>query len=414
MQHFRKRALVLGAAAILCALIAVLLIVGTHGEPSQTAASVAHRAPVASVKKQPIGSSISIAGEFLPFQEVEIHAKVAGYIRKIRVDIGDRVHTGQELAVLEVPELTAQVEGADAGIKRSQQQITQSQHQEAQAEADYAAIHAAAVRLQEASKARPGLIAEQELDDATAKDRASAAQVEAAKANVAAAEQQLDVSKASRSQVSAMSDYSRITAPFDGVVTWRYADTGALVQAGTSSNTAQPVVKLAQINVLRLRIPVPESVVAGIHDGQTADVAVSATGEHFTGKVTRFTGSLDRSTRTMQVEIDVPNPGYKLSPGMYANVVLHTDQQENALVIPSLALSEKGDKATVMVVDAQNRVEPRDVVLGIQEPNFVEVKSGLQEGERVIVGNLSAFRAGEVVEPKTSSVASAEFDGSAQ
>ena len=106
-----------------------------------------------------------------------------------------------------------------------------------------------------------------------------------------------------------MQDYSHIVAPFDGIVTFRYADTGALIQSGTSNVSSMPVVKVAQVNVLRLRIPVPESIAAGVRIGDTAQVRVQASGEKFPGKVARFTGSLDRSTRTMQVEIDVPNNG---------------------------------------------------------------------------------------------------------
>ena len=159
------------------------------------------------------------------------------------------------------------------------------------------------------------MIAQQELDDATAKDRASQAQVEAAKSALAAAQQELEVAKANQQHFSALSNYARITAPYDGVVTWRFADTGALVQAGTSNTSGLPVVTVAQVNVLRLRIPVPESIAARVRDGDSADVHVQATGEHFTGKVTRFTDSLDTSTRTMQVEIDVPNPDYHLQAG---------------------------------------------------------------------------------------------------
>ena len=395
-----------GAAAF-CAFVVITSASCSGHAPATASASAPVRAAVATVKRQPIGSSLSIAGEFLPYQEVEIHAKVAGYIRKINVDIGDHVHTGQELAVLEVPELTAQVEGAEAGIKRSQQEITRTKHQQAQAEADHVALHAAALRLKQASDARPGLIAEQELDDANAKDRASEAQVDAAKAAVAAAEQQLDVSKASRTQVSAMSAYSHITAPFDGVVTWRYSDTGALVQAGTSSSSAQPVVKVAQVNVLRLRVPVPETVVPTIHQGQEAEVVVSATGEHFTGKVSRFTDSLDRSTRTEQVEIDVPNPKSKLSPGMFAQVTLHTDEVSDALAIPIMALHRNGDKASVLLVNRDDRVEERTVQTGVESANFVQVTDGLREGEKVIVGNAGAYQPGELVSPKESSVGTA-------
>ena len=362
------------------------------------------RAAVASVKRGAITNTLSIAGEFLPYQEVELHAKVAGYIRKINVDIGDRVRAGQVLAVLEVPELAAQVQGADAGIRHSQDEIVRAQNEVARDEAAHTALHAAAIRLKQAASARPGLIAEQELDDAEAKDQAAEAQVEAAKSALSAARQQLDVSRATHRQVSAMSDYSRITAPFDGVVTWRYADTGALVQAGTSTNSAQPVVKIAQVNILRLRIPVPESLAADVHNGQPADISVQATGEHFTGKVTRSTDALDRSTRTEQVEIDVPNKESRLAPGMYADVVLQVQKHNDALLVPIQALTRNDNNQSVLVVGKDNRVAAREVRTGLEDPNSVEITSGLNEGDRVIVANLGSYQVGEIVDPRQSSL----------
>jgi RND family efflux transporter MFP subunit len=369
---------------------------------------------VAVVKRGNISNSLSVAGEFLPYQEVELHAKVAGYIRKINVDIGDHVHTGEVLAVLEVPELAAQVQGANAGIRHSQDEIVRAQKEVARDEAAHVALHAASQRLKQAAEARPGLVAQQELDDAQAKDMAAEAQVEAAKSSLSAARQQLDVSKATQMQVIAMSDYSRITAPFDGVVTWRYSDTGALVQAGTSASNAQPVVKIAQINVLRLRVPVPESLAPRVHIGELADISVQATGEHFTGKVARFTDALDRSTRNMQVEIDVPNDRLHLAPGMYADVVLQVQNRANALLIPVQALNHTDSGLSVFVVDKDNRVQVRDIHTGLESPNKVEVTAGLQEGDRVIVGNLASYHAGEIVAPKSTSFAVAELDGGMQ
>jgi len=366
------------------------------------------RAVVAPVKRGTIANTLSIAGEFLPYQEVELHAKVAGYIRKIDVDIGDRVRAGQVLAVLEVPELAAQVQGADAGIRHSQDEIVRAQNEVARDEAAHAALHAAAVRLKQAASARPGLIAEQELDDAEAKDRVSEAQVEAAKSALSAARQQLDVSRATHTQVAAMSDYSRISAPFDGVVTWRYADTGALVQAGTSSNNAQPVVKIAQVNILRLRIPVPESLAASVHNGATADISVQATGEHFTGKVARSTDALDRSTRTEQVEIDVPNKDSHLTPGMYANVVLQIERHNDALLVPIQAVTSSDNRASVLVVSNDNRVVLREVRTGLEDPSSAEILSGLNEGERVVVANLGSYQKGEIVDPRQTSFAIAK------
>lgn len=411
----RKYALPILGAVLVCLLtgtfVARRVRAGIPPQPASAGNDVPHAA-VALVKRATLSNNLSIAGEFLPYQEVELHAKVAGYIRQISVDIGDRVRTGQVLADLEIPELRAEVQGAAAGVRHSEEEIQQAQHQVKKAEADYVALHAAAMRLQQVSDQRPGLIAQQELDDAVGKDSASEAQVEAAKSALAAAGQQLDVSKAGQEHFSALSDYSRITAPFDGIVTWRYADTGALVQAGTSNASSMPVVKLAQVSVLRLRIPVPESLVAAVRDGESADIRVQATGEHFIGKVIRFTGSLDRSTRSMQVEVDIPNSEYRLTPGMYADVSLKVESQINALTVPVQAISQNGGRTTVLLVDAQNRVQQREIKTGMQDPDRVQVLTGLAEGDRVIVGNLSAYQTGQQVDPKVSSMGDANFSDS--
>jgi len=401
----RRYALPILSALVVCFVIAGFTIAARVRADAPSRSGIGRyvpRAAVAPVKRGTISNTVSIAGEFLPYQEVELHAKVAGYIRRINVDIGDRVRTGQVLAVLEVPELAAQVQGADAGVRHSQDEIVRAQNEVARDEASHAALHAAAIRLKQAASARPGLIAEQELDDAEAKDRAAEAQVEGAKSALSAARQELDVSRATHTQVSAMSDYSRIIAPFDGVVTWRYADTGALVQAGTSTNSAQPVVKIAQVNVLRLRIPVPESLAANVHNGSTADISVQATGEHFTGTVTRSTNALDRSTRTEQVEIDVPNKHSHLAPGMYADVVLQVEKHDDAMLIPIQAVTRSDNRTSVLVVGNDNRVAFREVRTGLEDANSAEIISGISEGERVIVANTGSYQSGEIVDPRQS------------
>ena len=209
--------LVAGVASA-TALAVVFFASGCH-RPDQTnqVSSSGPPAAVAAVSRAPLSNTLEVAGEFLPFQEVELHAKVAGYIKHIGVDIGDKVKVGQVLATLDIPELTAQVQGADAGVRQTQEQITRAQSEVQRAEADYDAVHSGAQRLKQASDARPGLIAQQELDDALAKDRAGAAQVEAAKSALLATKEQLGVSRADRQHYSSMADYSRITAPFAGV-----------------------------------------------------------------------------------------------------------------------------------------------------------------------------------------------------
>jgi len=410
-----KHGVLIVGASVACVGIGALVLRHVQADvpsPATAGVSTAPRAAIAIVRREAVTNTLSIAGEFLPYQDVELHAKVAGYIRQINVDIGDRVKAGQVLAVLEVPELNAQVEGADAGVRRSQEEILRATNEVARAKASHEALHAEAKRLQEVAKQRPELIAQQEIDDAEAKDLAAEAQVEAAKSALAAAQQQLAVSKATHSQYAAMQDYSRIVAPFDGVVTWRYADTGALIQAGTSNVASMPVVKLAQVNVLRLRIPMPESLAEGVHIGSTVgNIRVQATGERFTAKVARCTSSFDRSTRTMQVEFDIPNPNYKLSPGMYADVVLEIQKRADAVTVPVQAVSyNNNNKKTVLVVDEQNRVQVRQIQTGIEDPNRVEVMAGLSPGERVIVGNLAAYQPGQQVDPKPSKMADVRVD----
>ena len=365
-------------------------------------------ASVAEVTRGTLANTLKVAGEFLPYQEVELHAKVAGYIRRINVDIGDKVRAGQVLATLDVPELQAQVQGAQAGVRQTQAEIVRAKNDVARAEANYTAVHSAASRLKQASEARPGLIAQQELDDAQARDQESAAQVDAAKSAFDAMQQRLGVSQAQQQQVSSMADYSRIVAPFDGVVTARYADTGALIQAGTSNAGSAPVVKIAQIGTLRLRLPVPDDIVPFVHDGDSASIRIDALNRTLTGKVARTTDALDPATRTMQVEIDVPNRDGSLSPGMYAEVTLNVKRAQDALVVPVQAVDRAGRQPTVLVVNPQHRVEQRTVQTGLATANRVEILSGLREGEQVIVANQSTFQAGELVSPKESSIVTAE------
>ncbi len=357
------------------------------------------RASVVRVTRENLASTLKVAGQFEPYQEVDLHAKVSGYIRRINVDIGDRVRAGQVIARLEVPELNAQVNGAQAEVRHSESEIARAQSEISRAESNHVALHSAYQRLAQASAQRPGLIAEQELDDVRAKDQEAEAQIEVAKSALAATQQQLGVSKADNQRVQVLSDYSVVTAPFTGVITKRYADTGSLIQAGTASNTqAMPVVRLVQSDLLRLRMPVPETDVSYIHTGGEVQVRVQATGETFTGKIIRFSRALDSATRTMVVEVDVENPALTLSPGMYAQTEITLQQRSAALTIPAEAVvhGENGDY--VLAVD-NSQVVKKNVTLGIQGPDKVEILSGLAEGETVVLSGQTNYQAGEKVRP---------------
>src|ERR1700733_14014532 len=328
-------------------------------------------------------------------------AKVAGYIRVIYVDVGDQVKEGQVLAILEVPELNAEVTGAKADIRRSQDAIRRAQSEIERSQSAYRAYHAAYTRLKQASEARPGLIAEQELDDSLAKDQETQAQVDSSRAALAEAQNQLSSAEAVLERLAAMEAYSHITAPFAGVVTKRYADTGSLIQAGTTSETqSMPVVQLAEWSKLRLVVPVPESAVPQLRLGTVVSVHVSALNRDFEGEVARFADSLNEETRTMHTEIDVKNPQGTLKEGMYAEVKLVLQEVKSALNVPVQAIQRGSSAASVFRVDAQGRIEERKVTLGEETSDRVQVLSGLVEGDRVVIGNGGGVRPGDKVRPK--------------
>jgi RND family efflux transporter MFP subunit len=358
-------------------------------------------AAVARVERRTIANTLTISGEFKPFQDVDVHAKVAGYIRVINVDVGDHVKYGQTLAVLEVPELAAQLAGTDAAVRKSREEIRRAESDIERAQSAHSAAHSAYTRLKQAADSRAGLVAQQELDDSQAKDLEAEAQVASAQAELSAAQQQLQMAEANQRQYTALSDYSRIVAPFAGVVTARYADTGALVAAGTSSSTqAMPVVRLAQVSKLRLVLPIPESLAGQIRLGDPVKVHVQALNQDIEGKVSRFADSLDLQTRTMETEIDFANRDGRLIPGMYAETRLSLREKKNALTVPLEAVTRSGDDATVLAVNVQNILEERHVKLGLEDNSRVEVLSGLSDQDRVVIGNRSEFRNGQKILPK--------------
>jgi RND family efflux transporter MFP subunit len=338
-----------------------------------------------------------LTAEFRPFQEVDVHAKVAGYLKKIYVDVGDRVQQGQLLAVLEIPEMADDMQRARASTQLSSANVRRAQDELERARSAHELAHLSYTRLAEVIKQRPNLVAQQEIDNAAGSDRVSEAQVSAAQAALDAAGHQVSVSEADQQKVQTLNDYAKITAPFAGVVTNRYADTGAMIQAGTASQTqAMPVIKLSQNDLLRLVLPVPESVVPRIRLGDTVEVRVPTLNRSFQGRIARFSGKVSTATRTMETEVDVPNPGLVLFPGMYAEAVLTLERKPDAVAVPLEAVRDD----SVLVVTPSGSIEERKVKTGIETPTDIEILSGLAPGELVIVGTRSQFRPGQRVQPK--------------
>jgi RND family efflux transporter MFP subunit len=357
---------------------------------------------VTKVAKKSLGRQITLASELVPFQEIDVYAKESGYVKKLLVDYGTHVKAGQTMAVLEIPELEAQLQEDEAEINNAANQVTRTQHELARYQAQYKALHLQYTRLNGVFESQPGIVAQQEVDDAQGKDLAAQSQVDAGHAALDAAQSQLGASKAKLAHDQTLFDYSRITAPFSGIVTQRYANLGTLVQAGTGSSTqALPIARLSQDDLFRLVIPVPESYVRFIRVGDRVDVRVPSLNRIFPGKVARFAVDVREDTRTMHTEVDVKNPDHLLVPGLYADADLTLEHKEGIPTVPLQAVNHEGNKTTVFVVDSSNLLVDRPVELGLQTATDAEIVSGLQEGEEVVVSDRSGLKPGARVVPKT-------------
>ena len=398
--------------AVVAAAFAVIHLSACRSQGDDSANARAASIPAARVavaQRGDISHVLTLAGQFQPYQVVDVHPKVSGYMRKINVDIGDIVHEGQSLATLEVPELKAQLQQTVFQVDQSKEEITRAQHEISRAEAQHQALHEQYVRLQQAGQGHPGLIAEQELDNARAADLSAEAQADGARAALAGAKQHLGSAQSENQRVQALHDYTNVVAPISGVVVWRYADTGALIQGGTNSNSQDlPIVRLSQSSLLRLRLPVPEDDVRFVRDGDQVQVRVDAINRSLMGKVVRFTRDVNFETRTMETEVDVDNKDLSISPGMYANTMLRLAHVDKVVTIPVEAVVLQGRQQVVYTLDDSNHVHVRPVQLGIQGSKLAEVKSGLQPGERVILGGQDKYQEGEVVSPAVADTPASE------
>jgi RND family efflux transporter MFP subunit len=330
-----------------------------------------------------------------------VYAKESGYVKKLLVDYGTHVKAGQVMAILEIPELEAQLQEDQAEIKNAMNQVSRAQNELYRYQAQYKALHLQFTRLNAVFESQPGIVAQQEVDDAQGKDMAASSQVDAGQAALEASQSQMSVAKAKRAHDQSLFDYARITAPFSGVVTERYANLGTLVQAGTTSSTqALPIVKLSQDDLFRLVIPVPESYVRYIRIGDHVDVRVPSLSRTFPGKVARFSVDVRADTRTMHTEVDVQNRDRVLIPGMYADADLTLEHKEDIPSVPLQAINHEGEKTTVFVVNANRQIEERSVSLGLQTASDAEVLSGLTAGEQVVVSDRSGLKPGDKVNPQ--------------
>ncbi|HEY6166952.1 MAG TPA: efflux RND transporter periplasmic adaptor subunit [Verrucomicrobiae bacterium] len=326
---------------------------------------------VVKVARQELAQDVAFDAELQPFEEIVLHAKVTGYLEALKVDAGDRVSAGQLIGALEVPELKSELEHAMAVERRTQ--------------AAYDEAHLAFGRLTKTADTQRGLIAGQDLDTARARELSAEAARGEARANV--------------KKFETLLAYTQITAPFAGVVTKRYVNVGALIQAGTSTG-AMPLVRLSQNDKLRVVFPVSMSFVTRVKAGDPAEIRVPSIGKTFAVTVARVTRKVETATRTMEAEVDLPNPDLALVPGTYATVVVKLDRREAALVTPVEAVARDKTGASVFVVTAEKRIEQRAVKIGVETPARLEITSGLVEGDLVMIGSRTQIKPGQMVEVK--------------
>jgi RND family efflux transporter MFP subunit len=379
----------------------------TSNEPAAVTVGVTR------VTRKNLQRQITLSSELVPFQEIDVYAKESGFVNKLLVDYGTHVRAGELMAVLEIPELEAQLQEDQAAIKNATDEVSRAEHQLRRYKAQYTVYHLEFTRLNGVFQTQPGLVAQQEVDDAQGKDLAAASQVDAGESALAAAQSELLLSKAKLIHDQTLFEYSRITAPFTGVVTQRYANQGTLMQAGISSSTQSiPLVRLSEDDLFRLVIPVPESSVRFIQIGDAVDVRVTSLNRTFPGKVARFSFDVQEDTRTMHTEVDVPNPDRVLMPGMYAEATLGLETKENVLSVPLEALNQEGDQTSVDVVTRVNKVDLRTVKVGVETSTDAEVTSGVAEGEEVIVSDRSGLKPGDLVRPQV--VKMLQYQGAGQ
>jgi len=395
---FSKHALVLGliTASSACVL--------TSCKSVTPAAAELPIVPVATVGSATLLNNLVLSAEFEPFQDVDVMAKVAGYVREIRVDIGSHVKQGEVLAVLEVPEIQDELEKAKAGVAAAEANIVTAEAGVQRAEAGAKIAHLYFQRINDVSTKNKGLVPLQDVDVAQSRDMEAVAQLASARSNFKAAQESKLAADSEYARAGAMMQYATIRAPFNGVVTKRYANTGSMIQAGISSQTqSMPVVRLAQIDLLRLTLPVPVTDVADVKDGQSVDVNLSNPTRTIRGKITRYSDSVQMATRTMDTQVDVPNPDGSLVPGMYAEVHLHLADRSNVLSVPIDAIEGLGTSVEQAYVVRSGEIHVVQVATGLETPMRVEVLSGLQAGDKVVVGRHSGLSEGQKVQGRPAS-----------
>ena len=387
-----KRAVGIAATFLLVCFVAVILVRYFHAHAVAKAGETAFAAPppvdVVIARPATAGQDLVLPGETAAWFETTIYARVNGYVAKWLVDIGDHVKKGQLLATIETPELDAELAAARAQLKTSEAQVAARQ-----AEAEFSkTTHE---RWRDSPK---GVVSEQEREAKKADYESAMARLYAANAQVASDKSKVD-------QYTALAQFKQVVAPFDGTVTERKIDIGNLVTAG-SSTTTTPMYRMAQTDPLRVFVDVPQSSAGELtRAGVPAEIrSTGSPGGVFEGKITRSAESINAQARTMRVEVDMPNADHKLLPGTYVNVAFRL-QPRGLVEVPAAALVFRPTGTQVAQVGPNGKITFRDVTIVRDNGSLVELGSGVEPGDKLVLNISSQIAAGQAVTASEAGVA---------
>jgi RND family efflux transporter MFP subunit len=341
-------------------------------------------------------SELLLPGNIEPLYSAAIYARTEGYVERRTVDIGSKVKSGQVLAVISSPEVDQQLMQARATLAQSEAALQQARAALAQATAN-----AELARLNKNRDLPLGAqhaISQQTVDEAVQAYNARVADVEAADANIAAAQANVNANRANVARLQQLQGFEKVVAPFDGIITARSVERGDLVSTGSTA-ARKPLFSIAQDNVLRIQIDVPQSEAVNIQDGQKASVMVKERlAREYTGTVARSAGSLDSSARTMLTEIQIDNRDGSLLPGMYAQVKFTLVGQRNSFIVPTSSLVIDHTGMHVVTVQNGHTIHFVPVAIGKDMGTQVEVLSGIQASDALVASPSDLLREGQYVE----------------
>lgn len=351
------------------------------------------RVEVITVARSSRNTGLQLPGSIEAVTEAPILARADGYIKQRLADIGDHVHSGQPLAVIEAPELDHQVQQAQANLQQARAGYDQADANLQQGRADLELARVTAKRW--GNLVGDGSVSAQENDQYQAQYQARIAAVHALEKALAVQQSGVAAAAANLDRLEQMSEYRRVVAPFDGVITLRNVDAGALVNNGSTL-----LFRIAQTGTLRIYLNVPQTHAGSVHAGDAATITVSnIPGSRFSGAVARTANALDPASRTLLVEVRVPNSAGVLLPGMYAQVELKSSRVNPPLMIPSDALIASSAGTQVALVDGDHKVHLRNIVAGRDYGDRLEVTDGVQVGDTIIASPSDIVHEGMEVEP---------------